>query len=206
MKIASLVLVFAVVICVVTGAGASEPLPMAPYIVKTDRVAKGPAHFLEEIEAQLDALMPAQFVPIPNGPLVQDIVWRHRYLTEDPGERAVIVTDFRKTGSLISATTFYTERGVRRLDSPILGVLDLPAAAQGRIPRRWLRCMTRWWRARPPVSDRRPAIPTPSPKACEATTWKCRPGAPTWAFVRWTSRPRWTTGCIRSARRGEAKR
>jgi hypothetical protein len=60
------------------------------------------------------------FADLRSGPLIEAILWRHRYLEDHPREEAVIVTTHQGERTL-SATTLYTREGKLYGSSNVLG-------------------------------------------------------------------------------------
>jgi hypothetical protein len=93
-----------------------EVLKMEPYEVVSPRLPSG----FHEVLQSMDHALDGPFPEIRSGPLVEAILWRHRYLAEHTADKAVIVTT--GDGSRIhSATTIYSLNGKVYMSSNALG-------------------------------------------------------------------------------------
>ncbi len=70
---------------------------------------KAPETLHQKLQA-LDHVFDGPFPELRSGPLIEAILWRHKYLAEHPGDHALILTT--QTGIQVkSATTIYSENG-----------------------------------------------------------------------------------------------
>ena len=89
---------------------------MAPYEVIEP---KAPQTFHEKMQA-LDHVFDGPFPELRSGPLIEAILWRHKYMIEHPADRALILTT--ETGTQVkSATTIYSENGKVYASSNAMG-------------------------------------------------------------------------------------
>lgn len=94
-----------------------QTIQMAPYEVVEPRPPAGLGEKLQEMDHSFDGPFPQ----LRSGPLIEAILWRHRYLSEHPSDRAVILTT-QEGAQIKSATTVYTENGGLYLSSNAMGV------------------------------------------------------------------------------------
>ncbi|HVW21429.1 MAG TPA: hypothetical protein VHC86_09450 [Opitutaceae bacterium] len=94
-----------------------EPVRLPPYNVISAPSKETRFHaFFEGLNHKFDGPFPE----LRSGPMVEAILWRHRFLEEHPKEDAVIVTT-ADGGRVVSATTVYTLGGRLYASSNALG-------------------------------------------------------------------------------------
>ncbi len=90
----------------------SQPVKLSPFVV-TD---KKPKAGIEKLVHLFDG----EFPSLRSGPMVEAILWRHRYLTDHPAENAVIITD--QDGEKTKwATIAFSQEGELYVTSNALG-------------------------------------------------------------------------------------
>jgi hypothetical protein len=94
-----------------------ETVKLPPYNVVEPPVQESKFHALFE---GLNHRFDGPFPELRSGPMVEAILWRHRFLEEHPNEDAIIVTT-GDGGRIISATTVYTLGGALYASSNALG-------------------------------------------------------------------------------------
>jgi hypothetical protein len=113
---------------------ADQPIQMQPVEVFATRPKVGIAQ-LKEIYEKLNHLADGPFPQLRNGYLIEDILWRHRYLGMHPDEDAIIVVDARSNSRyfyqpvvgqvdnerLAAATAIYTKAGEVYAGSMVFG-------------------------------------------------------------------------------------
>lgn len=96
---------------------AGDPVKLPPYEVIDSRLESAQIHPGYE---KINHLFDGPFPQLRSGPLIEAILWRHRYLVAHPDEGAVIITG--QDGERIkSATTIYTRAGKLYASSNALG-------------------------------------------------------------------------------------
>lgn len=94
----------------------SETIHMEPYEVVEPKVSVTIEQKLQDMDHRFDG----PFAELRSGPMIEAILWRHRYLSEHPSDKAIILTT--GTGVTIkSATTVYTQNGGIYLSSNAMG-------------------------------------------------------------------------------------
>jgi hypothetical protein len=96
---------------------ADQPVEMPAYQVTAPRFTSPTAEFMEK----MDTLFDSPWIDAQGGPLIQDIIWRHAYLSEHPSDEAIIYVDRSADGRVTNATTVYTKNGALYANSYALG-------------------------------------------------------------------------------------
>jgi hypothetical protein len=96
---------------------ADEPVQLPPFNVTAP---SAPLLKFQQAYEKLNHRFDGPFPGLRSGPMIEAILWRHKYLKDHPGEDAIIVTT--QTGThLRSATTVYTQAGQVYASSNALG-------------------------------------------------------------------------------------
>jgi hypothetical protein len=96
---------------------ATPPVQLPPVEVTGSRILP---HDINSTFEKMNHLFDGPFPSLRSGPMIEAILWRHRFLDKHPGEQALIVTTERG-GRIRSATTVYTLDGKVFCSSNSLG-------------------------------------------------------------------------------------